>query len=210
MSKDNKKKYPNIKDDDFNERINKKYKKYTIPNKKRTMKQICFPQEYELQMPQKFLAQYINPDTPYKGILIFHRIGAGKTCTAVNIAEQWKYERKIVVVVPAALIGNFRDELRSPCAKNNYITQIERNKLKTLHPSSNDYKQIIKKSDERIDEYYHIYSYNKFVELAESGKMKLNNSILMMHYECAGLFQYLICDWRCKIQDAGSTIHDAR
>ncbi len=204
MSKDNKKKYPNIKDDDFYERINKQYKRYTIPNKKKTIKQICFPQEYELQMPQKFLAYYINPNTPYKGILIFHRIGAGKTCTAVNIAEQWKHDRKIIVVVPASLIGNFRDELRSPCAKNNYLTQIERNKLKTLHPSSDAYKKIIKKSDERIDKYYNIYSYNKFVELAEAEEMSLHNSLLIIDE-----VQNMISEYGTYYQTLFDTIHSA-
>lgn len=73
--------YPDINDKKFNNKINKRYKNYTIPKKKKTFKQICYPSEYKLQPQQKFLAKYVNPDTPYKGILVFHRIGAGKTCT---------------------------------------------------------------------------------------------------------------------------------
>ena len=62
-------------------------------------------------------------------ILIYHRIGAGKTCTAINIAEQWKHKKKIIVLVPASLIGNIRDELRSQCAGNSYLTEKEREKF---------------------------------------------------------------------------------
>jgi len=172
--------YVQPSNNNFSEYINKKYKKYTIPKKKKSIKEICFPKEFELQIPQEFLSEYINPKTPYKGLLIFHRIGAGKTCTAISIAEKWKDKRKIIVVVPASLIGNFRTELRSQCAKNSYLTNEERKKLKIYHPSSVEYKQIIKKSDERIDEYYNIYSYNKFVEKAENNEINLRNSLLIV------------------------------
>jgi len=171
---------PDIKADNFQKKINSKYKKYTIPKKKRPFNEICYPKEYKLQIPQRFLGDFINPSTPYKGILIVHRIGAGKTCTAVNIGEQWKRKRRIVVVVPASLKGNFRDELRSPCAGNEYLSNKERKILGDLHPSSKEYKSIIQKSDERIDRYYDIYSYNTFVELAMSRKMKLEKSVLIV------------------------------
>lgn len=172
--------YPSIRDEEFNSKIAKKYKKYKIPKKKKTFRQICYPKEFNLQIPQQFLGQYINPKTPYKGVLIFHRIGAGKTCTAVNIAEQWKHKRKIVVVVPASLIGNFKAELRSPCAKSTYLTKRERERLSRYHPSMPEYKEIIKISDKRINKYYSIYSYNKFVDLAEEGSMNLRNSVLIV------------------------------
>lgn len=172
--------YPEIEDDNFYSKINKKYKKYTVPKIKKSFKQICYPKEYKLQPQQELLAKYINPKTDYRGLLVFHRIGAGKTCTAVNICEQWKNKRKIIVVVPASLIGNFRDELRSPCAGNNYITNRERQKLKKLHPSSNEYENIIEESNRRIDRYYKIYSYNKFVSLASDNKLSLKRSILVI------------------------------
>ena len=128
--------YPDIKDPDFSKKITKKFNKYKIPKKKKSFDQICFPKQFELQLPQQFLPKFINPNTPYKGVLVYHRIGSGKTCTAVQIAEECKkYGKKIVVVVPASLIGNFRGELRSPCAKNTYLTEKEREDLKSLHPS---------------------------------------------------------------------------
>jgi len=172
--------YPKIGDPDFYRKINNKYKKYHTSKEKQSFNKICFPKEYQLQLPQQFLSKYINPDTPYKGVLIFHRIGAGKTCTAVRIGEEWKNDRKIVVVVPASLVGNFRNELRSLCAKNSYLTVKERKQLSSYHPSSNEYKQIIKISDKRIDKNYKIYSYNKFVELAEEGLISLRNSVLII------------------------------
>jgi len=172
--------YPDPNDKDFNRRITKKYNKYNIPNKKESLRQICFPKKYKLQLPQQFLAKYINPNSPYKGVLVFHRIGAGKTCTAVNIGEQWKHKRKIVTILPASLIGSFRSELRSLCAGNAYITKKDREKLKELKPSSKEYKKIIKESNEKIDKYYNIMSYNKFIEYAENGEISLKKSVLII------------------------------
>jgi hypothetical protein len=172
--------YPSVLDKDFFNKIEKTYKKFHSRKKKKSFKKICYPKEYELQLPQKFLAKYINPNSPYKGVLIFHQIGSGKTCTSIQIAEAWKNYRRIFVVVPASLIGNYRNELRSKCAGQNYLTNKERELLKQYHPLSNEYKEIIKKSDERIDAVYKIYSYNKFIQNAEEGSLNLRNTILII------------------------------
>jgi hypothetical protein len=163
--------YPSIKDDNFYQKINKIYKKFIIPKNKKNLNQICFPSEYQLQLPQKFVAEYINPKSPYKGVLVYHRIGAGKTCTAIQIAEKWKHSKKIIVVLPASLKGNFRNELRSLCAKNEYLTDNERKTLHKFHPADSEYAEIIENSDDKIDKYYRIYSYNKFIELLEADEI---------------------------------------
>ena len=82
--------YAKIEDDDFYEFINKKYSKYKIPEKKKTLRQICFPKKYELQIPQKFLADFLNPKTPYRGLLVYHKIGGGKTCVLLILQKDLK------------------------------------------------------------------------------------------------------------------------
>lgn len=177
-------KYPKIDANNFYTGINKIFSKYTIPKEKKTLKEVCFPKSYQHQIPQQFVSNYIHPSTPYKSLLIFHRIGAGKTCSAISIAEEWKHLRRIIVVLPASLKGNFRNELRSECAYDEYLKKAERAKLKTLHPSDSEYKDIIEKSDARIDKYYDIYSYNKFVELCQSEKkserINFHNKVLIV------------------------------
>lgn len=180
MTKINKNKYPNVTDDDFYERINEIYKNFKIRKDNRNLEEICHPKDFKLQLPQQFLAEFINPNTQYTGVLVYHRIGAGKTCTAVRIGEKWKKYKKIIVVVPASLKGNFRSELRSLCADDSYLKNDERMLLQKLHPSDQKYKEIIATTDKRIDEYYQIYSYNKFVELAKLEKISLKNTLLMI------------------------------
>ena len=157
--------------------IQKKYKKFTVPNSinSKPLKELCKPpSSFKHQLPQLFLSEFINPTTKNKGILVFHKIGSGKTCTAISIAEEWKKKRNIVVLLPASLVGNFRDELRTRCAEDNYLTNQERKALPLL--SIEDRKKIIKKSDERINKYYTILSYHKFVD----SKISLKNTLLIV------------------------------
>lgn len=170
--------YPTINDKDFYEKIYNVYKKYKIPKKTLSADEYCKPKEFTLQQPQQFLPAYINPNTPYKSILIYHRIGAGKTCSAIQIAERWKTTRRIIFVLPAALKGNFMNELRGQCGS--YMTSKEQKKLLILKPNDPEFIKIIKESNKRIEKYYDIYSYNKFVELMKINKMNLNNAILII------------------------------
>lgn len=173
-------KYPKITDNDFYSRINEIYKNYKVKKTNKTLEAICYPREFKLQLPQKFLANFINPKTEYMGILVYHRIGSGKTCTAIRIAEMWKKHKRIIVIVPASLKNNFRNELRSLCTNNEYLKEYERDTLLKLNPTDEKYKEIIEKSDERINEYYEIYSYNKFVDHINDKTLNLKNSILIV------------------------------
>jgi superfamily II DNA or RNA helicase len=160
--------------------INKEFRKYTVKKNNESMSKLCRPKKYQLQPQQKFLEEYFKSKYAQNSLLINHKIGAGKTCTAIRICESYKKIRKIVILLPASLIGNFRDELRSQCADNSYISDDDRESLTKLNPKSNKYKDIIKKSNSLINKYYTIYSYHKFVELYEQKKIKLRNTLLVV------------------------------
>lgn len=172
--------YPDIKDKNFYKKINKKFNKFKIRKTNKTYDDWCYPKKYTLQMPQQFLSNFMNPNSPYCGLLVYHGIGSGKTCTSIQICEKFKKEKKIIYVLPASLRGNFRNELRSYCTSNTYITEKERETLSKLNPTDKKYIEIMNKTDERIDEYYEIYSYNKFVELLKSNSLKLKNTLLVL------------------------------
>lgn len=164
------------------EDVTKKYKKYKLKSSKENIKKLCQPKKFKLQPQQQFLPEYLfdNRKT-INGLLIYHRIGSGKTCTAINIAEKFKKSYNILIILPAALIGNFKDELMSNCpGENIYITENENNKLKEIDHGSVEYKEIMKKVDERINQYYTIYSYHKFISLVQDNKIKLNDTILIV------------------------------
>ena len=153
--------------------------KYKIKPNKKSMKELCIPKKFKLQISQKFLSEFFE-QSKLKGMLIYHKIGAGKTCTAITMAEKLKKKMNVVIILPAALIGNFRNELRSECPGDEYITAAERKKLSKFKPADCEFQTIIKKSDIKINKYYTIYSYHKFVELAKTNKIKLNNTLLII------------------------------
>ena len=160
--------------------INKEFKHYKLKKSNASMSEICKPKQFKLQPQQLFLRDYFKSRLSGKGLLIYHMIGAGKTCTVISIAETFIKKMNVIVVLPASLIGNFRDELRSKCGGDNYISNTDREMLKTIPSTSKAFKKIISKSDELIDKEYTIYSYHKFVELCKDKKIKLNNSLLII------------------------------
>lgn len=173
-------KYPKINDKDFYKKINILFSKFKIKNKRLTLNDICYPPKYKLQLPQQFVSNFMNPKTPYKSLLLFHQIGAGKTCAAISIAEEFKQKMNILIVTPASLMGNFYKEVRSLCTEDEYIKDSDRNLLDNLKPSSRMYKDLIKKIDKKINKYYTIFSYNKFVEKINKKKINLDNTLLII------------------------------
>ena len=61
---------------------------------------------------QKIIRDYINNDSPYRGLLLYHGLGVGKTCGSIAIAEGFKSNKKIVVMLNKSLRENFRDNLK--------------------------------------------------------------------------------------------------
>jgi hypothetical protein len=47
----------------------------------------------DLNPTQKFITHYFTPDSPYKGLLLWHSVGTGKTCTGVATATT-SFERQ--------------------------------------------------------------------------------------------------------------------
>ena len=172
--------YPSIKDENFQKKIATKFKSFKLPKKQPSFTELCFPKKYSVQPQQEFVAKFINPSSPYKGLLVFHRIGAGKTCAAIQIGEAWKNKKRIIVVLPASLIGNFYKELRNGCSGSTYISQTDKTKLDLLSPSTEKYKEIIEKVNRKIEEVYSIYSYHKYVKLVLSKKLDLTDALLII------------------------------
>ena len=68
--------------------------------------------DFNLLTHQKVVRDYINLITPYRGLLILHGLGSGKTCTSIAIAEGMKTDKKIVLMTPASLKKNYFSELK--------------------------------------------------------------------------------------------------
>jgi hypothetical protein len=74
---------------------------------------------------QKIVRDYLNIYSPYRGLLLFHGLGSGKTCSSIAIAEGLKTFKRIIVMTPASLRMNYIEEMKSKCGdlmykKNQY------------------------------------------------------------------------------------------
>ncbi len=67
---------------------------------------------FSLMPHQKIVRDYINLITPYRGILLYHGLGSGKTCSSIAIAEGMKDSRQIYILTPASLRSNYISELK--------------------------------------------------------------------------------------------------
>ena len=61
---------------------------------------------------QKIVRDYINLYTPYRGLLIYHGLGSGKTCTSIAVAEGMKSAKRVIVMTPASLRRNYLEEIK--------------------------------------------------------------------------------------------------
>jgi hypothetical protein len=72
---------------------------------------------FELTPVQRIVSRFLHPLTPYNGMLLFHGVGVGKTCSAVTIAEQFLEHApnmKVIVLAPQALQDNFKRTVVDP------------------------------------------------------------------------------------------------
>ena len=73
---------------------------------------------------QKFIREYIRMAGPYRGILVYHGLGSGKTCSAIAAAEAiyGSSNKKMIVMTPFSLRANFMSEI-SFCGFRHFHTK---------------------------------------------------------------------------------------
>jgi hypothetical protein len=69
-------------------------------------------QEFELLTHQKVVSEYLSLYSPYRGLLLYHGLGSGKTCTSIAIAEGLKSKSRVFVMTLASLKTNFFSEMK--------------------------------------------------------------------------------------------------
>ena len=66
-----------------------------------------------LKPHQLFVINYLNPETPYKGLLAFHEVGSGKTFTGIGtIIKNYEIRIKTFILLPASLKDTWKNEIK--------------------------------------------------------------------------------------------------
>lgn len=65
-----------------------------------------------LKSYQYFVKEYLSLDTPYRGVLVYHGLGTGKTASAISAAEGLSKTMPITTMLPASLEIEFIKEVK--------------------------------------------------------------------------------------------------
>jgi superfamily II DNA or RNA helicase len=122
---------------------------------------------------QALLSNFLNPDTPYRGILGFHGTGTGKTCLGVSISLKFipqiqRYGTKIYILVPGPLLKeSWKDELIK-CSGDFFISKNKNDIQLSEEEKQKQRKQYL----QTIMQYYVIMSYKTFYKKVLGEKIK--------------------------------------
>ena len=172
--------YPDIDDKNFQSKIYKKREFYyhKIPEAKqfknyediKKYRDDACTGKIKLYSHQSFLSNFIHPSTPYRGLLIFHGTGTGKTGTAISIAENFKsmvlkYNTKILILVPGPLLKeNWKNEI----IKFSNINLDKKNQNISLE----EQEKIKNEKSKEVMYFYKIMTHRRFYKKVLGEKIK--------------------------------------
>jgi hypothetical protein len=140
--------------------------------------------EYTLQPQQKLLRRILSPDSPTRNLLMVHGTGVGKTCTGIQIAEEYIMrpefqDKKVMIVASRAVQENFRTQIfdmsrvnldkvsdtltSKQCTGRRYLDmlmRIESEPKNWANPEIRD--KLETTADKIIKEFYEFQAYNSF------------------------------------------------
>lgn len=120
--------------------INKTFLKYKLKKGQEEIRS----KEFKPFLYQLFLKEFMDESSPYRGILLFHGLGSGKTCSAITIAENLKSIRNVLTLLPASLKDNFITSGLKFCGKNKNDASINRYYTFISSNASNTLQQLNK------------------------------------------------------------------
>ena len=132
-------------------------------------------ENYELQNQQMFVPKYANFHNNTEGLLIYHNLGSGKTCTSILVGEAYKayYEnigKRILVVLPPATVEQFREELKGKIIRDQYTGCVSN--LKDVRYIPEQVVSIKKKSFAGILENLNVFSQEKNLTTSQNKKIE--------------------------------------
>jgi hypothetical protein len=180
--------YPTLNDPKFNSKIASKKEFYDnryeeksqsdFQNIKEISQMICENTEFELEPHQMFVRNFMSFQTPYNGLLLFHGLGTGKTCSSISVCEEMRtylqqlgITKRILIVASPAVQKNFKMQLFDErklrevnglwnikaCTGNKFIKEINPMNMKGL-----TFEKVKRQIKRIISQSYHFQGYGEF------------------------------------------------
>ncbi len=155
--------YPDLQDPKFNEQILQKKEFYDL----RTTEQVqTLTDRGDLWNNQKLIARFLSPHTFYQELLLFGKVGVGKTCSAIATSEFNLNTVKVpvIIIVPNDdLVYQWKQQIALTCTRGQYIPE---NYFNTENPLTRGEK--IARINKLLDPYYLITTVEKFHKIIDS------------------------------------------
>jgi superfamily II DNA or RNA helicase len=156
--------------------------------------ELCFATEFKLQTQQRFLRRALSPENPLRNLLMVHGTGTGKTCTAIQVAEEFIVRpefqtKRVLVLANPSVQENFKSEifnvnrldsdpsgvlLSKQCTGRRYLDIIQRAQAQPIRITDVNSKKAIRDMAGRIfSEFYEFQGYRTFanyITTAEENK----------------------------------------
>ena len=134
--------------------------------------------QFELANHQIFVRNFLSNQTPYNGLLLYHGLGTGKTCSAITISEEYReymkqmgITKRIIIVGNKNIQDNYRLQLFDErklelidgkwnlvgCTSNKFINEINPMNMKGITKT-----KIISQINTIINTFYLFIGYREF------------------------------------------------
>ncbi len=156
--------------------------------------------EFHLQSFQIFLRRKLSPESPNRNMLLFHGTGVGKTCTAIQVAEEYILrpefqDKKVIVLAGKAVQGSFRNQIfdvtrvgepdvTQQCTGRRYYDLLLRAQREKLRWEDADSREKLKKTiDSIVNDFYDFEAYGSFAGRVERIRIKEGNAGLQKEFK---------------------------
>lgn len=117
--------YPTYDDPNFTAKITERKEfydtRYEKPSQDETIEEVSNKlcnAEFELAPHQMFVRNFLSFQTPYNGLLLYHGLGSGKTCTAISVSEEMRNYLKQMGITQRIIV------VASPNVQENFYLQL--------------------------------------------------------------------------------------
>lgn len=138
--------------------------------------------DFHLQSFQIYLRRILSPESPHRNMLLFHGTGTGKTCSAIQVAEEYILrpefqDKKVIVLAGRAVQGSFRNQIfdvtraedgASQCTGRRYMEMLQRAQKERLRWEDAESRDALTKTiNALIDDFYAFEAYASFAGRVE-------------------------------------------
>lgn len=150
-------------------------------------------QPFQLQTFQLFLRRILSPDSPIRNMLLVHGTGRGKSCSAIQVAEEYIMrpefqEKRVLIMASGSVQENFKTQifdvsrvkedngilLSQQCTGRRYLDMLKRAQTENLRwedPESRDKLRTI--VARMINDFYEFTGYIQFANTIEKKRITL-------------------------------------